>query len=367
LLFFDPPKAGVKEAVTRLEDLGIELKVITGDNRLVAEHAVHEMGLKAEKILTGKEISKMQDEALWQAADSTNIFADVDPNQKERIILALKKMGRVVGYIGDGVNDAPALHSADVGISVQNAVDVAREAADFVLLRPDLGVLSRGVIEGRKTFANTLKYVFMATSANFGNMFSVAVASLFLPFLPMLPKQILLINLLTDLPEMTIAGDRVDEVFIQRPQRLDIRFIRRFMLVFGPLSSLFDIATFAVLIWLFKAGEAAFHTGWFMESILSAGIVVFALRTRLPITRSKPSRAMLGVTLLVAAAALILPYTPLAGLFGFAPLPLAYIGVIFGIVILYLVFAEVAKRWFYRQARNNQETTYLRGWEIRRP
>ncbi len=349
LLFFDPPKAGVKEAVAGLETLGIELKVITGDNHLVAEHAVREMGLKADKILTGKEISTMQDEALWQAADGTNIFADVDPNQKERILLALRKMGRVVGYMGDGVNDAPALHSADVGISVQNAVDVAREAADFVLLRPDLDVLSRGVIEGRKTFGNTLKYVFMATSANFGNMFSVAVASLFLPFLPMLPKQILLINLLADLPEMTIAGDRVDEILTQRPQRWDIRFIRRFMLVFGPLSSVFDIATFAMLLWLFKAGETAFHTGWFIESILSAGIVVFALRTRLPITRSRPSQAMLGITVLVAAAALVLPYTPLAGLFGFAPLPLVYLGGIFGAVALYLVSAEAAKRWFYHQ------------------
>ncbi len=276
-------------------------------------------------------------------------FAEVDPNQKERIILALKKRGHVVGYMGDGINDAPSLHSADVGISVANAVDVAKEAADLVLLKQDLDVLHEGIIQGRKTFANTLKYVFMATSANFGNMFSVAAASLFLPYLPMLPKQILLINFLTDLPEMTIASDNVDDVFVECPHRLDIKFISRFMMVFGPLSSFFDFATFGVLLWLLKAGEQVFHTGWFIESVLSAGMVVFAVRTRLPFTRSRPSRAMLTVTGVVMVITLGLPYSPLASLLGFIPLPPLVLLVIFGIVAMYFLSAEFTKRWFYRK------------------
>ena len=255
LLFFDPPKEGVKDTIQALAKLGVRLKVITGDNKLVARHTGQVVGLGDAKVLTGAELDDLRDEALWHAVEETTIFAGVDPNQKERIILALKKRGHVVGYMGDGINDAPSLHSADVGISVANAVDVAKEAADLVLLKQDLDVLREGIVQGRKTFANTLKYVFMATSANFGNMFSMAGASLFLPFLPMLPKQILLINFLTDLPEMTIASDRVDDVFVERPHRMDIKFIRRFMLIFGPLSSLFDFATFGVLLWLMKANE----------------------------------------------------------------------------------------------------------------
>jgi Mg2+-importing ATPase len=349
LLFFDPPKVGVQETIQELAKLGVQLKVITGDNKLVARHTGQVVGLGEAKVLTGAELDDLRDEALWHVAEETTIFAAVDPNQKERIILALKKRGHVVGYMGDGINDAPSLHSADVGISVANAVDVAKEAADLVLLKQDLDVLREGIVLGRKTFANTLKYVFMATSANFGNMFSMAGASLFLPFLPMLPKQILLINFLTDLPEMTIASDRVDDVFVERPHRMDINFIRRFMLIFGPLSSLFDFATFGVLLWLMKASEQSFQTGWFIESILSAGVVVFAVRTRLPFVRSRPSRAMLGMTLLVVVITLALPYTPLAGLMGFTPLPLAYLLVIFGVVAMYFLSAELAKRWFYRK------------------
>jgi Mg2+-importing ATPase len=353
LLFFDPPKLDVKDTIRALEKLGVRLKVITGDNKLVARHTGQVVGLGDAKVLTGAELDDLRDEALWHAVEETTIFAGVDPNQKERIILALKKRGHVVGYMGDGINDAPSLHSADVGISVANAVDVAKEAADLVLLKQDLNVLREGIVQGRKTFANTLKYVFMATSANFGNMFSMAGASLFLPFLPMLPKQILLINFLTDLPEMTIASDRVDDVMVERPHRMDIKFIRRFMLIFGPLSSLFDITTFAVLIWLMKANEQSFQTGWFIESILSAGVVVFAVRTRLPFTRSRPSRAMLAVTVVVMLITLWLPYSPLAGLLGFVPLPISYLLVIFGIVALYFMSAELTKRWFYRQVRNN--------------
>jgi Mg2+-importing ATPase len=354
LLFFDPPKAGVEDTILALKKLGVQLKVITGDNKLVARHTGQAVGLGDAKVLTGAELDEMYDEALWHAVEGTTIFAGVDPNQKERIILALKKRGHVVGYMGDGINDAPSLHSADVGISVENAVDVAKEAADLVLLKQDLDVLREGIVQGRKTFANTLKYVFMATSANFGNMFSMAGASLFLPFLPMLPKQILLINFLTDLPEMTIANDRVDDVFVERPHRMNIGFIRRFMLVFGPLSSLFDLATFGVLIWFMKANEQSFQTGWFIESILSAGVVVFAVRTRLPFTHSRPSRVMLAVTGGVMLVTLLLPYSPLAGLLGFVPLPLSYLLVIFGIVILYFLSAELTKRWFYRQVKNNE-------------
>ena len=353
LLFLDPPKEGVKDTIQALEKLGVRLKVITGDNKLVAHHTGQVVGLGDAKVLTGAELDDLRDEALWHAVEETTIFAGVDPNQKERIILALKKRGHVVGYMGDGINDAPSLHSADVGISVANAVDVAKEAADLVLLKQDLDVLREGIIQGRKTFANTLKYVFMATSANFGNMFSMAGASLFLPFLPMLPKQILLINFLTDLPEITIASDRVDDVFVERPHRMDIKFIRRFMLIFGPLSSLFDFATFGVLLWFMKANEQSFQTGWFIESILSAGVVVFAVRTRLPFTRSRPSRAMLAVTLVVMFVTLWLPYSPLAGLLGFVPLSISYLLVIFGIVALYFMSAELTKRWFYRQVKNN--------------
>jgi len=232
---------------------------------------------------------------------------------------------------------------------VDNAVDVAKEAADLVLLKQDLDVLREGIVQGRKTFANTLKYIFMATSANFGNMFSMAGASLFLPFLPMLPMQILLINFLTDLPEMTIASDNVDQDFIDRPHRLDVGFIRRFMLTFGPLSSFFDFLTFGVLIWLARAHQTTFHTGWFIESVLSAGLVVFAVRTRKPFQTSRPSRTMLGMTALVAVVTLVLPYSPLAGVFGFTPLPALYLLVIFVIIALYFLSAEFTKRWFYRR------------------
>ncbi len=352
LLFFDPFKNGIKDTINRLEQLGITLKIITGDNRLVAAHIAEGIGFESEKILTGAEIDQLSDEALWHVAEKTDIFAQVDPNQKERIILALKKTGHVVGYMGDGINDAPSLHSADVGISVENAVDVAKDAADFVLLKQDLDVLVEGVREGRRIFANTLKYVFMAVSANFGNMFSVAGASLFLPFLPLLPKQILLINFLADFPEMTIASDNVDDVYIKRPHRWDVGFIRRFMLIFGPLSSVFDYMTFGLLLWILRANEAQFQTGWFLESVLSAMLVVFAVRTRLPFFRSNPSRWMVGVTLISALVCIALPYSPLAKVLGFTPLPLHYLFLLFVIVLLYFASAELTKRWFYRQVKN---------------
>ncbi len=349
LLFMDPPKPEILKTIKELESLGVQLKIITGDNHLVARHTASAVGLEIAGVVTGDQMDGMPESALLYAVQHNNIFAEVDPAQKDRIILALKKAGHVVGYMGDGINDAPSLHSADVGISVENAVDVAKEAADFVLLKTDLEVLRLGIIQGRKTFANTLKYVFMATSANFGNMFSVAGASLFLSYLPMLPKQILLINFLTDLPEMTIAGDNVDDAFIQQPHRWDVGFIRRFMLVFGPLSSIFDFCTFGILLLVLHADQQSFHTGWFIESIFSAALVVFAVRTRLPFIRSQPSRAMMLVTVIVGIVTLLLPYSPLANILGLKPLGIQTLGLIAIIVIAYFVSAELVKRWFYRR------------------
>lgn len=349
LLFLDPPKPGVEATVKELKQAGVTLKIITGDNRLVAEHIAKSIGFDETDVVTSSEMDQMDDTALLRAVDWAEIFAEVDPNQKERIILALKKGGHVVGYMGDGINDAPPLHAADVGVSVDNAVDVAKEAADFVLMKQDLEVLLNGILQGRRTFANTLKYVFMATSANFGNMFSMAGASLFLPFLPMLPKQVLLINFMTDLPEMAIAGDRVDDEFVTRPHRWDVNFIRRFMLVFGPLSSVFDYLTFALLSWVLRAGELEFHTGWFVESILSASVVVFALRTRLPFYKSRPSPTMLLATGFVIMVTLALPYSPLAGVLALTPLPVPFLLAVFAIVGFYFLAAEFAKRWFFKR------------------
>ncbi len=349
LLFFDPPKPDVKQTILDLAALGVTLKIITGDSKLVALHAAETIELPIAQVLTGSQIADMRDEALWYAAAQTTLFAEVDPNQKERIILALQKTKHVVGYMGDGVNDAPALHAADVGISVDTAVDVAKEAADFVLLEQSLAVLKDGILEGRRTFANTLKYVFMATSANFGNMFSVAGASLFLSFLPLLPKQILLLNFLTDLPELSIANDNVDDMFIRTPHRWNIGFIRRFMLVFGILSSVFDYLTFGVLLVLLSANADLFRTGWFVESILSAVLVVFVLRTRLAIQRaSRPARSLLLASILVVVVAIALPYTPLAGILGFQALDLPYLLAMIGIAVLYFAVAELVKRQFYR-------------------
>jgi Mg2+-importing ATPase len=292
----------------------------------------------------------LSESALVQRAARTDIFAEVEPNHKERIILALKKAGHVVGYMGDGINDAPALHAADVGISVAGAVDVAQEAAAVVLLRNDLNVLVDGIREGRTTFANTLKYLFMATSANFGNMFSMAGASLLLPFLPLLPEQILLTNLLTDVPEMAIATDCVDPEWITRPHRWDINFIRRFMLVFGPVSSFFDFLTFGTLMLVFHASAPLFRTGWFVESVVSAVLVVLVVRSKRSILATRPGPWLLGATLASAGVAFLLPWTPLAGILGFAaPSPLL-MALVVGIVALYVVAAEIAKRFFYRWA-----------------
>ncbi len=350
LVLQDPPKADIAQTVQQLLSLGVGLKMITGDNRLVAAHVARQVGLSADCILTGGEIRQMSDEALRQQASASAVFAEVEPNQKERIILALKQAGHVVGYLGDGINDACALHAADVGISVDQAVDVAKEAADIVLLQRDLGVLVRGVQEGRATFANTLKYVYMATSANFGNMFSMAGASLFLPFLPLLPKQILLMNVLTDFPEMTIATDSVDEELLAQPRRWDIRSIRNFMLVFGTLSSAFDYLTFGALLFVLRANEAAFRTGWFLESVISACLVVLVVRSRRPFWRSKPSVYLLSTTVAVVITTLVLSYTPVAQPLGLQPVAPAYLLMLAAIVACYIGAAEVAKRLFYHRA-----------------
>lgn len=345
---FDPPKEGIAETVKQLNDLGIRLKVITGDNLLIAKSMAAKIGFKEAVVLSGNELKNMSTDALRHKVLHTDVFAEVEPNQKERIILALKKAGKVVGYMGDGINDATALHAADVGISVNTAVDVAKEAADIVLLDQDLNVLIEGVKEGRRTFANTQKYIFMATSANFGNMFSMAGASLFLSFLPLLPKQILLTNLMTDLPAMTIATDDVDEEWINKPRRWDISFIKKFMLSFGILSSVFDYITFGVLYWMFKAGETEFQTGWFLESVISATLIVLVVRTPKSFFKSRPGKYLLIGTLSVAVFALILPLLPLAQALGFAPIPIKFYLTMLSIVTTYIVAAEMLKKQFYK-------------------
>jgi Mg2+-importing ATPase len=352
LVLFDPSKPQMAETISQLKLLGISLKIITGDNQWVAASVGRQVGLPDRQLLTGSDLRHLSDEALRGKVNQVDIFAEVEPNQKERIILALKKAGNVVGYLGDGINDASALHAADVGMSVDSAVDVAKEAADIVLLEKDLGVLVRGVREGRMTFANTLKYVFMATSANFGNMFSMAGASLFLPFLPLLPKQILLTNLLTDFPEMTIATDCVDEEMVEKPRRWDIKFIRNFMVTFGPVSSIFDFLTFGVLLLVLHARPDQFRTGWFLESVISASIIVLVVRTRRPFFKSPPGKYLLRATLLIVGVTIAIPYTPLAGPLGFGPLAPSFLLVIGLIVILYIIAAEWVKRSFYGRVKS---------------
>jgi Mg2+-importing ATPase len=348
LLFSDPPKLGVGATIGRLGELGVSLKVITGDNALVAATVARAIGLRGVEVITGLDLRQMSDGALLQRVGRASIFAEVEPNQKERIVLALRKTGHVVGYLGDGINDASALHAADVGLSVEGAVDVAKDVADIVLLEKDLEVLVAGVREGRATFANTLKYVLMATSANFGNMFSMAGASLLLPFLPLLPKQILLTNLLTDLPEMTIAGDSVDAEMLARPRRWDIRFIRSFMLTFGLLSSVFDYLTFGVLLFLLRSSPDQFRTGWLIESVLSASLIVLVVRSRRPFFRSSPGRYLLLATLGVVTTVLALPFLPFADLLGLVPPAPSTLALLALIVTAYVMSGELVKRLFFR-------------------
>jgi Mg2+-importing ATPase len=346
--FLDPPKASAASVLKALADSGVSVKVVTGDNEFVTQHICTQLGLPVTGVLTGTEIAHMDDSALPARVETVNLFCRVTPAQKNRLILALKQRGHVVGYLGDGINDAPSLHSADVGLSVDSAVDVAKEAAALILLEHDLGVLHDGVLEGRRTFGNIMKYIMMGTSSNFGNMFSMAGASLVLPFLPMLPLQILLNNFLYDLSEVPIPLDNVDTEYLRRPRQWDMGFIRNFMVVVGPVSSLFDFLTFYVLLAVLHADEALFHTGWFIESLATQVLVIFIIRTRRNPLRSRPCRLLTLTSLAVVMGAMILPLTPVGIPLGFVPPPPVFFLILTGMVAVYLVAVEAVKRWFYR-------------------
>lgn len=346
--FLDPPKESARDALARLEASGVNVKIVTGDNELVTQHICGSLGLRIEGVLAGSDIHSMDDQALSVQVDKANLFCRVTPSQKNRIILALKKRGYVVGYLGDGINDAPSLHSADIGISVDSAVDVAREAAEMILLDRDLNVLHDGVMEGRRTFGNVMKYIMMGTSSNFGNMFSMAGGSLFLPFLPMLPVQILLNNMLYDFSEIPIPLDNVDEEYLVHPRKWDMSFIRNFMLAVGPVSSVFDFLTFFIMLRVFQAGEALFHTGWFMESIATQVLVIFIIRTRRNPLKSRPNTWLAGFSLTVVAIALSLPFTPFGRYLGFLPPPPLFFLVLVSVTVLYLTSVELVKRYFIR-------------------
>jgi len=344
LTFSDPPLPTAGLTLDALRRDGIQVKILTGDNELVTQHICSEVGLDPGRIVLGTELEKISDPALAHIVEQTSVFARVSPSQKNRIILALKNRSHVVGYLGDGINDAPSLHAADVGISVSSAVDVAKDAADFILLERGLDVLHAGIIEGRKSFGNVMKYLLMGTSSNFGNMFSMAAAVLFLPFLPMLPTQILLNNFLYDLAQVTIPTDQVDETFIRKPQRWNIKLIRDFMIYIGPLSSIYDFLTFFVLLKVFFASEQFFHTGWFVESLATQTLVIFVIRTAGNPLRSRPSLALTITTIAIVLFGTLLPYTRLGSLIGFTPLPVTLLLFIAVATATYLLLVEVVKR-----------------------
>jgi Mg2+-importing ATPase len=369
LVFLDPPKHDAAAALGRLADLGIAVKVVTGDNPAVAVKVCRDLGMPGDGVLTGTDLDALDDQQLAEAIVRTTVFARVSPEHKARVVRAQRRSGGGVAFLGDGVNDALALHAADVGISVDSAIDVAKDAADVILLEKDLGVLADGVAEGRRIFANTMKYVLMGTSSNFGNMFSAAGASLFLSFLPMLPSQILLNNLLYDTSQLAIPTDNVDEEQLRRPSHWDIAFIRRFMLFFGPLSSVFDFATFAIMIQVFHSGPAQFRSGWFVESLATQCLVIFAIRTRrIPFFRSHPSLPLTLAALGVVTVGTLLPATPLAHSLGFRPLPGGFFAALVGMVVLYLVLIELGKRLFYGAPLPAVPTTppYVRHRRLRR-
>ncbi len=351
LVFLDPPKATARAALRRLAALGVTVKILTGDNPVVAAKLCADLGLTAGRVATGADIDAAGDQ-LGELLARTTVFARVTPEHKAQIVRAQRATGTDVAFLGDGVNDAVALHAADVGVSVDSATDVAKDAADVLLLEKNLNVLADGVVGGRRIFANTIKYVLMGTSSNFGNMFSAAGASIFLAFLPMLPSQILLNNLLYDSSQLAIPTDEVDPELIARPTRWDIGFIRRFMIFFGPVSSLFDFATFGLMLWVFHAGPVLFHTGWFVESLATQTLVIFVIRTRrIPFFRSRPSVPILLAALAVVTAGAVLPYTPLGRLLGFRPLPGPFFLALLAIVIFYLALIEVGKSVFFRLYR----------------
>jgi len=349
--FLDPPKEGIPAVLAALKQNGVSVVIMTGDNPYVTQKIARDVGLAADRMITGTQVDTMDDPALAYQAENGGIFSRVSPEQKNRVILALKARGHVVGYIGDGINDAPSLHTADVGISVVNGVEVAKDAAKIILLEKDLAVLNEGVVEGRRCFANIMKYIVMGTSSNFGNMFSMAAASLFLPFLPMLPTQILLNNFLYDLSQISIPGDNVDPALLHRPKRWQIGFIRQFMMIIGPISSLYDFLTFGLLLWVFHASTNAplFRTGWFVESLATQTLVVFVIRTAGNPFRSRPSRPLLLSVLAIVSVAGVLPYTPLGALLRMTPLPVPLLGAIAGLAVTYLALVQVVKTWFYRR------------------
>ena len=346
--FLDPPKSSASSALALLQKSGVAIKVLTGDNELVTQHVCNELGLAVTGMLTGNQISQLDDAALQARVETVNIYCRVTPALKSRVLLALKQRGHIVGFLGDGINDAPALHLADVSISVDSAVDVAKDAASLILLRKDLNVLHQGVMEGRRTFGNIMKYVMMGTSSNFGNMFSMAGASLFLPFLPMLPIQILLNNLLYDLSEVTIPFDNVDQEYLKQPRRWSMPMIRNFMLIVGPISSLFDFLTFYVMLVILQAHQDLFRTGWFVESIVTQVLVIFVIRTQRNPFKSLPNHWLTITSLMVVAIAIALPYTSVGRYFGFIPLPLTFFSILLAMGMTYLVMVELVKRWFYK-------------------
>ncbi|MCX6351418.1 MAG: HAD-IC family P-type ATPase, partial [Bacteroidetes bacterium] len=351
ILLQDPVKVGIIETIKELKTLQVDLKIITGDNKNVAKSIALSIGIKNPVVMSGEELFKTNPEALKQLVVETHIFAEVEPQQKERIIQALRET-YTVAYMGDGINDVSAINAADVGISVENAVDVAREAADFVLMEKNLMVLVDGIREGRKTFANTLKYIFINTGSTFGNMFSVAIASLLLPFLPMLPKQILLTNFITDFPYLTIASDNVDKEQLDRPGKWDLKFIRNYMIIFGIHSSLFDVITFLTLFFVLKVKESAFQTAWFIESILTELFILFIIRTHKNFFRSKPGKYLFILSNIGLVLTVALPYLPFANQVGLVPLPLLNFGAMLIIVAAYIITADLLKVWFFKRFRS---------------
>jgi Mg2+-importing ATPase len=350
LAFSDPPIADAAESLAALRRDGVQVKILTGDHDLVARHVCEQVGLENPEIVLGDDLDRMSDPALGHIAEHTTVFARVSPMQKLRIISALKWRGHVVGYMGDGINDAPSLHAADVGISVPSAVDVARDAADIILLQPGLGILHRGILEGRRASGNVLKYLLMGTSSNFGNMFSMAAASVFLPFLPMLSTQILLNNFMYDAAQITIPTDHVDEAYLRSPRPWDMRLIRNFMIFIGPISSIYDFLTFYVMLHYFHAGEALFHTGWFVESLATQTLVLFVIRTMGNPLRSRPSGPLAFTTVAVVVIGILLPFSPLAALLGFSRLPADFFAFLTGATLTYLLLVEAAKRKLFSAA-----------------
>ena len=349
ITFSDPLKKDIKKSVERLERLGIDFKILTGDNEIITKRIAEEAGIPIKNIVIGDEIDKLKDDKLKKIVEKANIFCRLTPLQKERIIRILKQNGHDVGYMGDGINDAAALHEADVGISVDSAVDIAKDSSDIILLRKNLDILANGVIEGRKIFSNSMKYILMGTSSDFGNMLSMSVSSFFLPFLPMLPSQVLLNDLMYDVSQTTISSDNVDEEYIKKPKKFNLKAIKKYMLFFGPISSLYDFMTFGIMLFFFHSSAMMFRTGWFIESIATQTLVVFIIRTRKPFYKSAPGKWVVFSCIGIVALALLIPFTPLGKLFELTTLPILFFVFLGVMIITYLLLAELAKRIFFKK------------------